>query len=85
MGNLKSAAIAAAVLAAVLIALTLSATSMPADGQPENRYDEPGIQGVQTRSNLRGQAWATELFGRRYGRNLLAAVSGGGAGGAVSA
>jgi hypothetical protein len=24
---------------------------------------------------LRGQAWATELFGRRYGRNLLAATA----------
>jgi hypothetical protein len=85
MGNWKTAAVAAALLAVVLIAISLSATSMPVEGQPENRYGEPGIQGKQTRSNLRGQAWATELFGRRYGRNLLAAASCGSEGGEVSA
>jgi hypothetical protein len=85
MGNSKAAAIAAALLAVVLIAISSSATSMPADGQPEYRYDEPGVQGIQTRRDLRGQAWATELFGRRYGRNLLAAVSCDSEGGEVSA
>jgi hypothetical protein len=59
----------------MLIAISLPADSKPGSGQPESRSDEPGIHSIQTRSTLRGQAWATELFGRRYGRNLLAAVA----------
>jgi len=74
MGNSKIAAVAAALLAVVLIAISRPAGSLPGDGQAERRFDEPGVQGVQTRHTLRGQAWATELFGRRYGRDLLAAV-----------
>jgi len=75
MGNSKIAAVAAAVLGVVLIAISLPAGSTPGKGLPESRADEPGIHSIQTRSTLRGQAWATELFGRRYGRNLLAAVA----------
>ena len=72
MGHSKVAVMAAALMAVVLVAATLPARSTPADGHPESRADEPGIHSIQTRSSLRGQAWATELFGRRYGRNLLA-------------
>ena len=75
MGISKIAAVAAALLAVMLIAISLPADSTPGSGQPESRSDEPGIHSIQTRSTLRGQAWATELFGRRYGRNLLAAVA----------
>lgn len=75
MGNSKIAAMVAALLAVVLIAISLPAGSTPGNGQPESRPDEPGIHSIQTRSTLRSQAWATELFGRRYGRNLLAAVT----------
>ena len=70
----KTAAAVAALLAVVLIAISLPADSTPGSARPESRSDEPGIHSIQTRSTLRGQAWATELFGRRYGRNLLAAV-----------
>ena len=75
MGNSKIAAVAAAVLGVVLIAIALPAGSAPSKALPESQSDEPGIHVIQTRSTLRGQAWATELFGRRYGRNLLAAVA----------
>jgi len=74
MGNSKIAAIAAALLAVVLIAISLPAGSLPAAGEAEGRFDAPGVHGAKTRHTLRGQAWAAELFGRRYGRNLLAAV-----------
>jgi hypothetical protein len=70
----KTAAAVAALLAVVLIAISLPADSTPGSARAESRSDEPGIHSIQTRSTLRGQAWATELFGRRYGRNLLAAV-----------
>ena len=75
MGNSKVAVMAAALMAVVVVAIALPASSTPASGHPEHQSDEPGIHSVQTRSSLRGQAWATELFGRRYGRNLLAAVA----------
>ena len=74
MGNSKTAAIAAALLAVLLIAIALPAGSLPAEEEAEGRFDAPGIQGKKALPTLRGQAWATELFGRRYGRNLLAAV-----------
>ena len=74
MGNSKTAAIAAALLAVLLIALALPAGSLPAEEEAEGRFDAPAVHGKQTRHTLRGQAWATELFGRRYGRNLLAAI-----------
>jgi hypothetical protein len=75
MGISKTAAVVAALLAVVLIAISLPADSTSASGRAESPSDEPGIHSIQTRSTLRGQAWATELFGRRYGRNLLAAVA----------
>ncbi len=75
MGNSKVAAVVAALLAVVLIAIASSAAYAPDNGYSGHRIDEPGIQGIQTRRALQGQAWATELFGRRYGRNLLAAVA----------
>ena len=75
MGNSKIAAVAAALLGVVSIAVLSPAGSTPGKALPESRSDEPGIHSIQTRSTLRGQAWATELFGRRYGRNLLAAVA----------
>ncbi|HEY5642278.1 MAG TPA: hypothetical protein VIS31_05320 [Woeseiaceae bacterium] len=40
--------------------------------QTEQRLEAVDIHGLQARHTLRGQAWAAELFGRRYGRNLLA-------------
>jgi hypothetical protein len=76
---------AAALLAVVLITIASSAGHAPDNGYSEQRPDEPGIQGIQTRRTLQGQAWATELFGRRYGRNLLAAVAPDREGGDVSA
>ncbi|HSM30187.1 MAG TPA: hypothetical protein VK854_05755 [Woeseiaceae bacterium] len=58
----------------MLIAISLPAGSLPADEVVEDRFDARGVPGIQARHTLRGQAWAAELFGRRYGRNLLAAV-----------
>ena len=74
MGNSKVAVMAAALMAVVLVPTGLRASSTPASERPESRSDNSGVHSIQTRSSLRGQAWATELFGRRYGRNLLAAV-----------
>jgi len=85
MGNSKAAAIVAAFLAVVLITIASSAGHASNNGYSEHHPDEPGIQGIQTRRTLQGQAWATELFGRRYGRNLLAAVALDSEGGDVSA
>lgn len=72
MGISKAAAILAAVVACVLFAAAV-ALRPPADSGPATRG--PGGFGVQAGPDLRGQAWATELFGRRYGRNLLAAAT----------
>jgi hypothetical protein len=72
MGNSSIAAVVAAVLAVVAIAW-LSALESPADtAQSQWHMEENSVEGMQAAHTLRGQAWATELFGRRYGRNLLA-------------
>ena len=65
-------AVVAAVLAVVAIAW-LSALESPADtAQSQWHMEENSVEGMHAAHTLRGQAWATELFGRRYGRNLLA-------------
>lgn len=72
MGNSSVAAVVAVFLALVMTALWLS-TEAPIDtAQPGLHSGQQGLENTQARHNLRGQAWATELFGRRYGRNLLA-------------
>lgn len=74
MGISKLAAAVAALLAGLLIATSLAA-GRPADhAQRDGLTGERNIETVRHMHNLRGQAWATELFGRRYGRELLAAV-----------
>ncbi len=85
MGNSKTAAIAAALLAVVLIAISPLTNSNPPSGQTKSRSDTAGIRDIQTRSTLSGQTWAAELFGRRYGRNLLAAVVPDSQGGSIDA
>lgn len=75
MGIKHAAASGAALLAGVLIAVSHQPVSLPDDGQPERHLDLDGTPAMQAGHTVRGQAWATELFGRRYNRNLLAAVA----------
>lgn len=72
MGNSSIAAVAAVFLAVVMTALCFAAESPKNHPQPEHQLAVAEIQDVQAAHTLRGQAWAMELFGRRYGRNLLA-------------
>lgn len=72
MGTSSIAAALAVFLAVVMIALCSAAESPMNTLQTEQQIEADDIHGVQARHTLRGQAWAAELFGRRYGRNLLA-------------
>jgi len=64
----------AALLAGMLIAVSLAADS-PGNGQSRRTLDDAGAHDLQAGYTVRGQAWATELFGRRYGRHLMAAAA----------
>ncbi len=72
MGNSSIAAVVAVFLALVMTAQWFSAELSIDNVQPDRHPDAAEFQDVQAAHTLRGQAWATELFGRRYGRNLLA-------------
>jgi hypothetical protein len=72
MGKSSVTAVVAVFLAVVTIALWLAAESPTSTFQPDPNLEQRGLPGVQARHTLRGQAWAMELFGRRYGRDLLA-------------
>jgi hypothetical protein len=72
MGIPSRAAAVAVVLAVVMTALCFATESRTGALQPNPDSGQYDLQGVQAAHTLRGQAWATELFGRRYGRNLLA-------------
>jgi hypothetical protein len=74
MGIKHAAASGAALLAGVAFAVSLAAGALPGNGQSERPVDEGSIPNMQAGHAVRGQAWATELFGRRHNRNLLAAV-----------
>jgi hypothetical protein len=76
MGISKVAAAMAALLAGLLIATSLAAGRPTDNAQRDYLRDGRNIETARRIHNLRGQAWATELFGRRYGRELLAAVRG---------
>ena len=72
MGNSSVAAVVAVFLSLVMTALWFT-TEAPIDtAQPGLHPEQQGLADTQASHTLRGQAWATELFGRRYGRNLLA-------------
>ena len=74
MGSTNAAAVMAALLAGVLITLALAAG--PSASEPSQRpLGDAGSDDLQAGYTVRGQAWATELFGRGYGRHLLAAVT----------
>ena len=75
MGITKTAAAMAALLAAVSMGISLGAHSGPDDRQSGQPTGDSAIQDMHAGYTVRGQAWATELFGRRYGRHLMAAVS----------
>ena len=75
MGITKTAAASAALLAAVSIGISLSLHSRPDDSQSAQAHGDAAIQEIHAGYTARGQAWATELFGRRYGRHLMAAAS----------
>jgi hypothetical protein len=64
----------AALLAGILITLALAAGSSES-AQAQRSLEAAGNNDLQAGYTVRGQAWATELFGRRYGRHLLAAVT----------
>jgi hypothetical protein len=66
------AAAAAVVLAGTWLSHAFAGETPGGTVQTGWHLEEREITGMQARHNLRGQAWATELFGRRYGRNLLA-------------
>ena len=66
------AAVAAALLAGTWIAQSSAGEAPRGTVQTGWQLEEQEIDGTQAKHSLRGQAWATELFGRRYGRNLLA-------------
>ena len=72
MGTSSFAAVVAVFLAVVMTALCVAAESPGERPQPERHLEIVEFQDVHAAHTLRGQAWATELFGRRYGRNLLA-------------
>ena len=74
MGRTNAAAAMAALLAGILITLALAAGSSESV-QAQRSPDAAGSNDLQAGYTVRGQAWATELFGRRYGRHLLAAVT----------
>lgn len=74
MGRTNAAAAMAALLAGILVTLALAAGS-PDSGQSQRPLGEAGSNDLQAGYTVRGQAWATELFGRRYGRHLMAAVT----------
>jgi hypothetical protein len=74
MGTTNIAAAMAALIAGTVIAVWLGAGSQNND--PARRpIGEAGAYDLQAGYTVRGQAWATELFGRRYGRHLLAAAA----------
>ncbi len=75
MGITKTAAASAALLAAVSIGISLGAHLRPGDRQPAQAPGDSAIHDMHAGYGLRSQAWATELFGRRYGRHLMAALS----------
>ena len=66
------AAVAAALLAGTWLTQSFAGEAPRGTVQKGWHLEEREISGMQARQDLRGQAWATELFGRRYGRNLLA-------------
>lgn len=72
MGNSSIAAVVAAVLAVITIAWMFALASPTQSVQPQWHMEADAVEGLQASHTLRGQAWAAELFGRRYGRNLLA-------------
>ena len=75
MGIKHAEAEGAALLAGALIAASQLSGAPPDSGHSERRHDANGVPAMQAGHTVRGQAWATELFGRRYNRNLLAAVA----------
>ena len=75
MGITKTAAALAALLAAVSIGMSPGAHSRPDVGQSAQSPGDTAIREIPAGHTARGQAWATELFGRRYGRHLMAAAS----------
>lgn len=74
MGMTNVVAAMAALLAGVLIALSL-ATGSPGTPDVHRPDGATGSGNLQAGYSVRGQAWATELFGRRYGRHLMAAAA----------
>ncbi len=84
MGRTNAAALMAALLAGILVTLAL-ATDASGGGQSQRPLGEAGSDDLQAGYTVRGQAWATELFGRRYGRHLLAAVTQDGSDGEATA
>ena len=74
MGTTNAAAATAALLAGMLITLALAAGPTES-AQAQRSPDAASSNDLQAGHTVRGQAWATELFGRRYGRHLMAAVT----------
>lgn len=74
MGTTNMAGGMAALIAGTVIAVWLVAGS-PNNDHSQRPLGEAGAYDLQAGYTVRGQAWATELFGRRYGRHLLAAVA----------
>ena len=74
MGTMKVAVATTALLAGMFIAASLGAVRAD-HGQFQGTPGATGGADLQAGYTVRGQAWATELFGRRYGRHLMAAVS----------
>ena len=72
MGISRIAAVVAVFLAVMMTALWFTAEAPSAAAQSGWHLEQQELQDAQARHTLRGQAWAMELFGRRYGRNLLA-------------
>ena len=72
MGNSSVTAVVAVFLSLIITAPSYT-TEAPIDAaQPGLHTEQQRLINTQARHTLRGQAWAAELFGRRYGRNLLA-------------
>jgi hypothetical protein len=75
MGNKTVAAVSAALLTGALIALSSAADPRSIENEAVRPTGDARPHEAQARYTVRGQGWATELFGRRHNRHLLAAVT----------
>ena len=75
MGIKNLAAVVAALLAVMAIAMALASAPEPRGAEADTPLDAAAVRDIHAGAGLQGQTWARELFGRRYGKHLLAALA----------